>query len=542
MSALDLTARGLARRAISETAGLQAELAGPGGSPAIGHRRSEAQAILEPVSAILARLDMSPAGFGALHDPQVSDASALQAFTTALGAAGGGLVRLEPKVHSFGQSDQHEKLLWDQSNAGLIGAGIDRTIIRNVHPSASYSMGLGDCHNALFSDITFHGRMGKFTAQSLRGIIFNRCKFTTHPDQVINAVQITTDFMTDGAEYIYFIDCIFENAGRMNCEITNHGAGTTVRYANIFFIRPRFTGAGQANPVVGMGLSLSGRGDHVQINSPVFDGNQLIQLENAGCSRLLVKDAVIRAATLPSGKAPVSFSNTIPMHDCEVEGLRLVGERLGDLAARPTMDKAFYIESCKRLKLARISAAIDKTDTAEHVIEMGNSGKTCSDVTVENCDLWSNSNKPLISFLNCEGHMLVRNNTLVSEASARTAALLACYGSATAHVSGNRFSWTSGAATTVVMKTGSAALSVAPDNPGLVTRYRGTVTVASGSTTSPLVNHGLPGMPTFMRAYPLGNSGAAWPTVHTSGTQIRANIPASLGASVNIALEAEYAF
>ena len=134
MSALDFAARGLARRAIMEGAGLQSDMAGPDGASVIGHRRKEAQAILEPVSAILTRLDMSPAGFGAMHDPQVSDAAALQAFTTALGAAGGGLVRLEPKVHSFGQTDASEKLVWAQSNAGLIGAGIDQTIIRNVHP------------------------------------------------------------------------------------------------------------------------------------------------------------------------------------------------------------------------------------------------------------------------------------------------------------------------------------------------------------------------------------------------------------------------
>ena len=403
-------------------------------------------------------------------------------------------------------------------------------------------MGLGDCQNAVFSDITFHGRMGKFTAQSLRGIIFNRCKFTTHPAQVINAVQITTDTMTDGAEYIYFIDCIFENAGRMNCEITNHGAGTTVRYANIFFIRPRFIGAGQANPNIGMGLSLSGYGDQVLIDRPVFDGNQHIQLENAGCSRLVVKDAVIRAATLPTGKPPLAYTNTRPMHDCEIDGLRLAGERMADINGRPTMDKAFYFENCKRLKLQRISGAVDKTDTVEHVLDMGNSGKTCTDVTISDCDLWSNSNKPLISFLNCEGQMLVSQNTLISEAPARTAGLVACYGTGTAHIARNRLSWVSGTAANALMKTGTASLSVAPDNPGLVTRYRGTVTVAAGGTASPLVIHGLPGAPSFIRAYPLGNSGAAWPTTHTSGAQIRANIPATLGANVSIALEAEYTF
>lgn len=542
MSALDIAARGLAQRALSQGAEMQTSLAGPGGSPAIGHRRSEAEAILEPISTILNRLDISPAGFGALHDPEQSDAQALQAFATALAAAGGGLTRLEPRVHAFGHARVQEKLLWEQSNAGLIGAGIDRTIIRNAHPSANYSMGFGDCHNALFSDMTFHGRMGKFTAQSLRGIIFNRCKFTTHADQNINAVHFVTNDMTDGMEYVYFIDCIFENAGRMNCEIINHGAGTTVRYANIFFIRPRFIGAGAANPDVGTGLSLSGYGNQVQIINPVFDGNRHIQLENVGCSRLLVRDGMIRAATLPAGKTPISFTNNRPMHDCSIDGLQLTGEMMEDITERPVMDRQFYFENCKNLDLRRISAAIDQEESPEHVIELGKAARKCSDVTIADCDLWSNSNKALVSFLNCEGHMLVADNRFESAAESRTAALVACFGMGTVHISRNRFSWTSGSAASVLMKTGSASLNVAHDNPGLTTRYRSVVQVASGQTTSPLVDHGLPGTPGFMAAMPQGNSGTVWPSSHDGGTKIRANLAAVAGANVNILLEAEYAF
>lgn len=540
MSALDIAARGLARKALDSTEALQ----GPDGSTLLAHKRSEASALLEPVSDVLKRLDMSPAGFGALYNPAISDHGALTAFTNALKASSDGIRRLDPKVHSIGQGSASEMLLWDFNNSGLIGAGMDRTIIRNVHASGSYAMGMGNCDNAFFSDITFDGRVGKFNATgAIRNVIFNRCKFTTSPTQVMNAVHFVCDTMTEGVQFIFFIDCVFHNAGRMGCEIQNNGAGTTVRYANVYFIRPRFIGSGMANPSVGQGLSLSGYGDNVILDTPWFDGNKLVHLENVGCSRLRVRNMMVRQATHPTGKSCVSFSNTRPMYDCEIDGFSIVGEAGANVAERPALDTVVFNfqANTKRMKLSRIRAGIDNAATATGVIEA--SAATNEDFTIDHCDLWSNSNKNLIGLTNTTGSHIVRNCQLTSTHTARTAPLVAAWGSGTIHASQNRMSYASGTAASVFSKSGTGALNVTHDNIGITTRYRAVHTIAAGQTSSTLAAHGLPGLPARFRCWPRGNAGGAvWASNHTSNTQIRANIPAALAGAMDVEVEAEYAW
>ncbi len=540
MSALDIAARGLARRALDTTDALP----GADGATLMGHRRSEAAAILEPVSDILRRLDMAPASFGALHNPAISDYAALSAFTAALQASSQGIRRLEAKAHAFGHANASEMVLWDFDNGGLIGAGIDRTIIRNVHASANYAMGFGNCQNALFSDITFDGRVGKFNATgAIRNVIFNRCKFTTSPTQVINAVHFVCDTMSEGAQFIFFIDCEFSNPGRMGCEIQNNGAGATVRYANIHFIRPRFIGAGTANASVGQGLSLTGYGDTVTLDQPWFDGNRLVHLENVGCSRLMVRDMMVRQATHPTGKSCVSFSNTRPMHDCAFDGFQLVGEPGQDIAERPALDTAiFNIQAnAKRLRLSRIKAAINNPTVVTGVIEAN--GATNEDITIEHCDLATNSNKNIVGLVNTTGNHKVRNCHLTSTHAARTAPLVAAWGSATVHVGQNRISYASGTQASLFAKSGTGALNVTHDNSGITTRYSAVHTIAAGQTASPVASHGLPGLPARFHCWPRGNTGGAvWATNHTSNTQIRANIPATLAAAVDVEVEAEYAW
>lgn len=542
MSALDIAARGLARKALDATDALP----GSGGSGLLGHRRSEAGAILEPVSTLLKRLDMAPSGFGALYNAGTSDYAALSAFASAMAGAGQGLARLEPKTISLGHSDSLERLNWSQSNAGLIGAGIDRTIIKNVTTTAdSWSMKFGACEKVLFSDMTFHGRVGCYAdANSIKSVIFNRCKFTTTSSVLHNAVQFVTDTMTSGVQFILFIDCIFENPGRMGVEIQNNGAGSTVRYGNIYFIRPRFIGAGQATAGLGMGLSLTGYGDRVELDQPWFDGNKQVHLENVGCSRLRVHDMMVRASTHPTGKSCVSMSGTRMMYDCEIDGFELVGDLAANVVERPAIDAAVMsIRSNTRIRLNRIKAAVNNAAVATKVLLLENNGANVVDATVENCDLWTNSNERMIEFLLTGGTHIVRNNTLNHTHASRTSSLVAAFGSGTVQVSANRISYSSGTAASVFAKSGTGALNVTHDNAGITTQYKAVHTIAVGQTASTLANHGLPGLPARFRCWPRGNTGGAvWASNHTTNTQIRANIPAALAAAVDVEVEAEYAW
>lgn len=523
MNALDVTARGLARRAIDNGQALQ----GPTGAAILKHRRGEAAALIQPVSSILDRLDMSPAGFGALYNAGTSDYSALSAFTAAIASAAEGLVKLQPRTHYLGQVNATERLEWTQSNAGLVGAGIDKTIIRNMTTTAdTWSLYFGAaCENVLFSDMTFHGRVGCYSGtNSVKSVIFNRCKFTTDPTVLHHAVQFVADTMTTGVQYIYFIDCIFYNSGAMGCEMANHGAGSTVRIGNLYFIRPRFIGAGQASAAFGMGLSLTGYGDQVILDRPWFDGNKQYHLENAGYSRLRVRDMMVRQSTHPTGKNCISMSTNRQMYDNEIDGFELVGDLGSNLADRPAVDAPVMdIRSNTRLRLNRIKAAVNNPTGGQKVILLQNNVGDVVDATVENCDLWSNSNGTVLEFLSTSGNHIVQNNILTNTSASRTTALVAAYGSGNVKISQNRISYASGTAASVFLKSGTGSLDVRHDNIGITTRYRGTHTIAAGAVSSASVAHGLPGMPSFVRAYAQADcGGTTWPVA--TSTNIQANI------------------
>ena len=81
---------------------------------------------------------------------------------------------------------------WTHSNAGIVGAGIDRTIIESVPTEESrlvtfYNALTFDstCENVLFQDLTFVGTVANRSIGHLRNIVFNRVKFTTSQDEAL---------------------------------------------------------------------------------------------------------------------------------------------------------------------------------------------------------------------------------------------------------------------------------------------------------------------------------------------------------------------
>ena len=556
MSIPDFAARGLALRAI----GLESRLLSANGADQISRKRPETEAIAEPLQRVLDRIDLSPESFKTLSGQDDGDARALERFLAAVSATDAGLSQLDGRTYTLGTSGPDEALSWRDSNGGLIGRGRGRTVIRNVHPTALASLKFTEsCENLYFADMTFDGRVLPSGAHALRNVIFHRCDFMSNPGQVINALQITTDFMDEGVESIYFIDCRFMGAGRMGAEITNHRNDGVVRYANLQFIGCSFLRNGYA-VTVGAGLSLSGVGEDVLLDRVHWDGNQGVQLENAGCSRLLVRDSTIRSGTLPANKPPIIFSavNAIynSAHHCTIDGLRLVNG-IGSAAGRPTMPHEMHFSSTKNLTLRRISAAIDAPgsgNSGKSVIAIADGGtdadgnqRSSLNTTIEQCDLASNSDRPIITFTNSAGDLLVTRNTLHNSNPERSAPLVAAYSSTSAapntvHLKQNRLSGAKPhAEKSFVLRTGNSSLEVSDDNQGMPTTFIGVVTITAGQTASDFVHHGLGANSKFLSAAPLGNlSGASfpWTTEHGDATMLRANTSVAPQADLRVEVTA----
>lgn len=312
------------------------------------------------------------------------------------------------------------------SNVSLIGDGIDKTIIRNISTdSGTPAMSLGACENVVFYGITFHGAnaAGAVTCSNdgvMRNIFFIQCKFTSEAFESTNGVRWVSDIgLTDG---LYFIDCVFQDCGRMGLEIQNHGAGDVVRIKNVYLIRPRIINCGEANATGGynaaMGISLTGYGDNVLIESPYFDGNKEIQLENVGFSRVTVNNAVVNADTLPDGKVIFSFSNSRPMYDCQVNGVRFVADNLGEnVVDFPIVSSGFYFDNCKRLTVKNITGSFTSQDGSLKVVLFDND---CVEVDVSDCHLVSDNDTSIIEFLNVDSantisHSRIKNTSATQQ-------------------------------------------------------------------------------------------------------------------------------
>ncbi|GMN13364.1 hypothetical protein [Altererythrobacter sp. MTPC7] len=556
MSAPDFVARAIAARAIAASDTLN----GPDGAAQVGYTADAAQSILRPVADRLASMGLTPEDFGALGDGSHTDGAPLAAFADAVAAMGEGIVRLGNRTYAVGHDAPGDPFSWSGSGGGMIGRGMDRTAIANVNPAGGRAFEFGgSCRDLYFADMTFHGGFGSGAANDLERIVFNRCRFTTRPDAFANALKLVTDNMAGGVQAIYFIDCEFIGAGRMNFELQNHANDGVCRYSGIHFVRPRVIGAGRHSPAVGMGLSFSGKGDHVTLDAPYFDGNAGPQLENAGCDRLVVRDAAIRAATAPVDIPAISFSGRSMAHNansqCVIDGLRLV-RAAGDPPGLPVLRSEMSFTASERLTLRNLCVATASEDgsNGRSVLSFSGTGNDddgllnrCGPVTIENCDLASDAfNKPVIAMNTMRGQNRINGNVLTNTNPGRAGPLVAAYATTGAQsysvqVSGNRMeAAVPHGDAPFAFRNNAARINVSDDNPGMPTRVTATTTVPAGSLSGPLVPHGLPNRGLKVRAQPLGRTsggGVPYGSLHISATQMRANLDQAASADVEVELE-----
>lgn len=553
----DFAARGMAKKALA----FDAELGGAGGSAAIGRRRTEAEAILEPVQSILDRIDLSPASFGTLAIEDGSDKAGLQAFVSALGAAGAGIRSLDAKRYTMGNGGVQDALYWDQSNSGLIGRGMGRTILDNTNANANFAMVFsGSSENTYFSDMTFNGRVlvGGFGANTIKNVIFNRCLFRSNLAQSMNGIQFNCGGMTDGLYRVWFIDCVFGPNARMGCEITAQANDGTTRAADIHFIRPRFFD----NAL--FALSLAGRLTTVTVDQPYFDGNAGTCIENAGCDDLIVRDALARASNFSATGAAYVASAVNATYNSNarslIDGWKFLPERssTGRPAVPGRANKGlFQIEAGEDTTLRRIDARLDCSINQGSIIQVQDGGldgqgvrRTARRVIVENCDLESNAaNYGIVNLTNVGGQSVVRNSRIINTNGARLGGLISAFDnnsglSGELAVRQNDFDGNAvtSAQRAFLVKTGAGKLAADEQNNGLPTRFRQVVTIPASATSSALVSHGLPNVTSRMSAKPLGNlNGATFPftTAHSSATQIRANVSTPPTASISVEIEIE---
>ena len=555
MSAPDIVARSLACAAVADLE----TLAGTSGAGRIGFRADIADAVLRPVSDILGAIGLSPADFGHLGDGDASDPDALQAFADTLSTAGEGVARLGPGTYLVGLDAPEAALRWSASRGGLVGRGMDRTVLRNDNPGGGRAFEFAQsCSRLYFADLTFDGGFGSGAANDLEDIVFHRCRFTTRPAMAANAMKLVADNMAGGIRRLLFVDCEFADAGRMNVEIQNHRNDGTCRYADIHFIRPRFLRAGQVATQLGMGLSLTGKGDHVTLDLPYFDGNRGPQLENAGCDRLQIRDGRIRAATAPVDVPAVSFSSRRMAYNansqCSIDGLRLV-RSVGDPGGRPALRSEMVFEASEGLELRRIVAAsaADEGTNGRHVLSFGGTGtdedgvaKTCGPVSVRDCDLSSDAlNKPVIAFNSMTGTQRVAGNRIANTNASRVGPLVAAFAQASAsaytvQLAGNRMEGpVAHSAKSMVYRNNAAILAVEDGNAGLPVAVRTVTTIPAGATSGPLLDHGLPNQNLRLSARPLGpvsGGGVPFGSLHTSLTKMRANLEKAATADVVVEL------
>lgn len=465
--------------------------------------------------------------------------AAAQAFLAAAAPNGGGRLHLPPGTYDILSASG--SIPWSLSKVGMVGSGMGATIIRGGFGSQPFKFSGSDVSNVYIADLTLLGPVTNEASGTVENIIFNRVRFENDIGDDTNALKLVADNMSGGFKNIVFIDCEFGPCGRMGVELQNHG-NVQVKFQNIVFIRPRVIGTGaQGNN--GMGFSLSGYGDGVLIDRPYFDGCDGPLIENVGFNNVTVRDVAARAATLASGHRPISYTNFREMHGCVVNGFRLLPDlqdapwsAAGD---RPTMPAPLYFENCHGLILKNIVAKVGN----DEVIEFGSSGQPSSNVSVIDCDLENYSSASTISFVNTAGTHKIINNT-VHNAHLTAGRCIAMFGSGKAVLEGGRYTNGGG---NLTITTGSGEITVGDDIDGLPKRYREVVTIADGATSSSLVTHGLPAVAgQIVRCHVLGASfGASAPygSKHGGNTLARANVAtAPSGGGLSIEVEVEYAY
>ena len=173
--------------------------------------------------------------------------------------------------------------------------------------------------NVTFKDVTFRSTVSNAVENvfgvvlahdvGLSNVTFLRCGFECETNH-INAVKVINQG-TEITDNLKFIECRFENVGRMAIELQNHNFDTLVdRFKNILVEKCTFKNLGLFT-LYGMGVSLSGQGNSVRIINNTFDNCYNTAIEGTTVSNTVVSGNTFNNFTRVC--SPISWTNNAPL-------------------------------------------------------------------------------------------------------------------------------------------------------------------------------------------------------------------------------------
>lgn len=264
-------------------------------------------------------------------------------FTELFGAPLRGRIILDPVTYDIGANH----LTFGLSNVWVCGVpGLTKITTTNLG-----LLWFTACSDVVLENIIFEVSAIDAGTGDYRGVInmlhaffgritFIRCVFRV-PDAGLNAVKIIVEpeAMHDPgqeglAESIHFYECRAEGTGRMGFEVQNHGhaiGDTKQRYFDIVWDGGVIQNTGLVDATNGQGVSFSGHGADCRVNT-LFDNTSYCAIEGVGVSSSKFSGRVRNQMARPSD--PLSFTNTLPMHDLTIEDFKTLGQVDGSVLLR----------------------------------------------------------------------------------------------------------------------------------------------------------------------------------------------------------------
>lgn len=207
------------------------------------------------------------------------------------------------------------------TNVNLYGVGTSSLITSSLTQNILF---LSVCSNVSFTDIGFlatvttsdSAAVVSTNETNITDVTFKRCFFSA-PNSPANGFAGNNTNTTTITNNIRFLECRFENCGRMGIEFVNHREPPHLilyRYRGIVVDKCTFKNIGLFEN--GMGLSLSGYGMNCIITNNTFDNVQLC-IEIVGCSNTTIAYNKFRNFPMLNGG---SIVNGTPLRMTGVEG------------------------------------------------------------------------------------------------------------------------------------------------------------------------------------------------------------------------------
>lgn len=202
----------------------------------------------------------------------------------------------------------------------IVGLGNNSKFITNTNVEVIF---LKNCENIIFDNIHListlddggENRRGCiYTEENLYNVYIKNCYFSNKRGNGIK-IDINKGFCSN----IIIENCVFKDLGRMGVEFENHTDPiyTNYRYTNVKINNNTFDNLGLKK--YGMGVSLSGYGNNVDITNNTFNNCRFCAIENVGCSdssfinnKIMLDDGI--AGTI------FSISGLRPMKNLIIEG------------------------------------------------------------------------------------------------------------------------------------------------------------------------------------------------------------------------------